>query len=262
MRGQRVRGKKFACVFVVGVAVFLFSPLLLMVLFSFHSEPRMSFPFSGVSLRWYADIFSDVEVLRGIRNSAIIAIIVSILCTVLALLASLGILALKQRTRGAFYLMAMIPMSLPSLLYGIGLIVLLGLLSIPSGFVPVIIGHTTLALPFVFLILNSALERFGFSMVEAARDLGATGMYAFRTVTLPIIRPGVVGAMLLAMSLSIDEFIVTFFTAGSDKTLPLVMYGRLNMKLDPSLDAIGTVLLVMTSALAYMSARQTAKELD
>ena len=125
----------------------------------------------------------------------------------------------------------------------------------------VIAGHVILALPFVFLIMGAALERFRFSLLEAARDLGAGTWTIFRTVTLPLLRPAVLGAMFLAMAISVDEFVIAFFTAGSQQTLPLVLYGRINLGVNPGLNAIGSVLLVVTMSLAFLAARTSVLEL-
>lgn len=117
-------------------------------------------------------------------------------------------------------------------------------------------------MPFVFLIVGSALERFQFSMLEAARDLGAGPFHAFRTITLPHILPAVVGAMLLAMAISADEFVVAFFTAGQAKTLPMLLYGRLNLGITPALNAVGVVLLVVTTLLAALAALSTRFQVE
>jgi spermidine/putrescine transport system permease protein len=106
-------------------------------------------------------------------------------------------------------------------------------------------------------VIGAALERFRFSLLEAAYDLGASHIRAFLTITLPLILPAVLGAMLLAMAISVDEFIIAFFTAGQQKTLPLLMYGRINQGIDPTLNAIGTILLLATTSLAFVSARKT-----
>ena len=106
-------------------------------------------------------------------------------------------------------------------------------------------------------MVGASLERFRFTLIEAAQDLGASRWHAFRTVTLPLILPAVLGAMLLAAAISIDDFVIAFFTAGQDKTLPLIMYGRVLKGIDPTLNAIGTVMLVLTTSLASMAARRT-----
>jgi spermidine/putrescine transport system permease protein len=119
------------------------------------------------------------------------------------------------------------------------------------------LGHILLALPFVLLTTTAALERFPFSLLEASRDLGASRLRAFWTITFPLILPAVVGAMLLAAAVSLDEFIIAFFTAGNDATLPLVIFARIRRVIDPSLNALATILLVGTTLLAYLGARTT-----
>ncbi|MBX3195048.1 MAG: ABC transporter permease [Microbacteriaceae bacterium] len=246
--------------YVGAVLLFLFAPLAIVVLFSFHSSPRMAFPFQGFSLRWYEEIFTDVEVVRAMGRSAIAAVTTGLVTAILGTLAGLGIVGLSSRTKGAVMFFAMIPMSFPALLFAIGLAVYYRELGVGFSLGATIAGQIIQSLPFVLLVISATLDRFRFSLIEAARDLGAGAFHAFRTITLPIILPAVLGSMLLAMALSADEFIVAFFTAGQDKTLPLIMYGRINIKLDPSINAIGTVLLVVTSALAFISARRTSKE--
>jgi spermidine/putrescine transport system permease protein len=123
-----------------------------------------------------------------------------------------------------------------------------------------ITGHVILAFPFAFLVLGAALERFHFTLLEAAKDLGAGAWTTFRTISLPLLLPALLGAMLLAMAISVDEFVIAFFTAGSQQTLPLLLYGRINLGVFPSLNAIGTVLLVISMALASLAARTTSLE--
>ena len=122
-------------------------------------------------------------------------------------------------------------------------------------------GHILLALPFVILTMNAAVSGFRWTLLEAARDLGASPWHAFRTVTFPLIRPAVEGAMLLSAAISLDEFIVTFFTAGNDTTLPLLVWSRIQRSVDPSLNALATTLLVATTILALLAARRTTVKL-
>lgn len=246
----------------VGVVLtFLFAPLLVIVLFSLHSVPRMSLPFEGVSTRWYREIFDDPLVVRAMWRSARAALMVGILTGVLGLSAALGMVGLRERARNAVMVAALFPLTFPLLLYAIGLAIFYREIGVGFSLWAVIGGHVVVALPFVFLIIGAALDRFRFSLLEAAHDLGAGPFHAFRTITLPLILPAVLGAMLLAMALSIDEFVIAFFAAGQEKTLPLVMYGRINQGIDPTLNAIGTVLLVATTSLAFLAARRTTKEI-
>lgn len=246
--------------FVVVVLLFLFSPLLVVVLFSFHDSTRMSLPFEGFSLRWYEDIFADVLVTRAFERTARAAVLTGLITGVLGLSAALAMVHFRVRVRATVLFLATLPMAFPVLLYSIGLAILYHEVDVGFSLNATIAGHVIVALPFVFLVIGAALERFRYSLLDAATDLGASRARAFFTITLPLILPAVLGATLLAMALSADEFVVAFFTAGQDKTLPLVMYGRLNSGADPSLNAIATVLMTVTTALAFISARRTTKE--
>ena len=243
--------------FVALVLIYLFAPLIVMVAFSFNSSPRLSFPFAGVSLRWYEEIFTDTLVLRAFRRSLQAAVATAGITGILGLLAALGILKVARRARGFILAISAAPLAVPGLLFSIGLAIMYRQVGFDRSIWAATLGHALIALPFVFLVVGASLERFRFTLIEAAQDLGATRWHAFRTVTLPLILPAVLGAMMLAAAISIDDFVIAFFTAGQDKTLPLIMYGRVLKGIDPTLNAIGTVMLVLTTSLAFMAARRT-----
>ncbi len=243
--------------FVAVVLVYLFAPLIVMVAFSFNSSPRLSFPFAGLSIRWYEEIFTDTLVLRAFRRSLQAAVVTAGITGVLGLLAALGILKIAKRARGFILAISAAPLAVPGLLFSIGLAIMYRQIGIGRSIWAANMGHALIALPFVFLVVGASLERFRFTLLEAAQDLGASRWHAFRTITLPLILPAVMGAMLLAAAISIDDFVIAFFTAGQDKTLPLIMYGRVLKGIDPTLNAIGTVMLLLTTSLAFMAARRT-----
>jgi spermidine/putrescine transport system permease protein len=221
----------------------------------------MSLPFEGFSFRWYEDIWNDELVRRAFGRTAQAAVITGLVSGFLALTASLALIRFRVRLRSTVLFVASLPMAFPVLLYSIGLAILFREAGVGFTLWGTIAGHVIIAFPFVFLVMASTLERFPYSLLDAASDLGASRTRAFFTITFPLILPAVLGSMLLAMALSADEFVVAFFTAGQEKTLPLVIYGRLTGGSDPSLNAIATVLIVVTTALAFMSARRTTKEM-
>ena len=257
-RARKIRRKPIgSAIFAAIVFFFLFAPLIVMVAFSFNSSPRLSFPFAGLSFRWYEEIFSDALVLRAFRRTAEAAVATALITGALGMLAALGILKIKERWRNVVLTTALVPLAVPGLLYALGLAVFYRQIGVPRNIWAATMGHALVALPFVFLVIGAALERFHFTLLEAASDLGATRWRAFRSITLPLIMPAVAGAMLLAAALSVDNFVISFFSAGQDKTLPLIMYGRVLKGIDPTLNAIGTVMLLLTTGLAFMSARRT-----
>ena len=256
-RGRRIRsiGPR---VFLVLLILFLFAPLFVVVLFSFNATASLSFPIPGFSLRWYDKVLDDREVVAALGRSAIAAFITGIAGGAIGILAALGIQGLPPRWKGVVQTIVLIPIATPALLLAIGIAIYFNRLGIKPPRLPMAIaGHVLLALPFVLLTMTAALERFRFSLLEAARDLGASRIRAFWTITFPLVLPAVLGAVLLAAAVSIDEFIIAFFNTGSDGTLPLVIYSRIRRVIDPGLNALATILLLATTLLAVLAARTT-----
>ena len=245
-------------IFLALLIVFLFVPLLVVVLFSLNATASLSFPIPGFSLRWYDKVLDDPEVVGALGRSAIAAFITGIVAGAIGILAALGIQGLPPRWRGVAQTVVLIPIATPALLLGIGLAIYFNRLGVKPPRLPMAIaGHILLALPFVLLTMTAALERFRFSLLEAARDLGASRARAFWTITFPLVLPAVLGAILLAAAVSLDEFIIAFFTTGTDNTLPLVIYSRIRRVIDPGLNALATILLIGTTLLAILAARTT-----
>jgi len=244
------------------VLVFLFAPLVVMVLFSFHSSPRLSFPIDGLSFRWYEDLVDDGQFVDAFRRTLTLGASTALVSGAIGLAAALGLARLGRRTRGTVLTLAAVPLAFPALLYALGLAFLYHQLGIGFSIWATLLGHVVITLPFTFLIIGAALERFRFSLLEAAQDLGASPLRCFWIITLPNVLPAVLGAMLLAMAVSVDEFVIAFFTAGQEKTLPMLLYGRLNLGVTPNLNAVGTILLLLTTVLALVSARRTTREVN
>jgi spermidine/putrescine transport system permease protein len=260
-RRRGTTGRVSARIYVGLVLLFLFAPLLIVVVVSFNSTPNMNLH-AGFSLRWYRQIAGDPLVVAAFGRTALAAVCTALISAALGLSGALGAVRLtKGRWRTAVFTIPLVPLAFPALLFGVGLATFYHSMGIGFSIWAVIAGHVILALPFVFLVMGAALERFRFGLLEAARDLGAGTFTIFRTVTLPLLRPALLGAMFLSMAISVDEFVIAFFTAGSQQTLPLVLYGRINLGVNPGLNAIGSVLLVCTMALAFLAARTSVLEL-
>jgi spermidine/putrescine transport system permease protein len=254
------RGAKLAAGFYVALVLcFLFLPLAIVVLFSFNHSPRLSFPFNGPSLTWYRTVFGDSEFTAAFRHSLFVGTVTALVAGLLGLTSALAIVRLGVRSRAVILGCALVPLGFPALLYAIGLVSFYRQIGLGYTLWGTIAGHIVISLPFAFLAIGAALDRFRFSLLEAARDLGASPWTAFRTITLPMILPAVIGAMLLAMAISLDEFVIATFTAGQTKTLPMLLYGRINLGVTPTLNVVGTVLLVMTITLAIISSRRTTR---
>jgi spermidine/putrescine transport system permease protein len=260
---SRRRGGRFhpwAVLYVSLVVFFLFAPFIVVVLISFNSSAAVQLPLAGLSLRWYRQVAADPFVLAAFARTALAAAVTAVVSGVLGLTAALGAIRLPQRWRTAVFTVPLIPLAFPALLYAIGLATFYHQIGAGFSIWATITGHVVLAFPFAFLVLGAALERFHFSLLEAAHDLGASRWMSFRTISLPLLLPALLGAMFLAMAISVDEFVIAFFTAGTQQTLPLLLYGRINLGVFPSLNAIGTVLLLISMTLAFLAARTTSLE--
>jgi spermidine/putrescine transport system permease protein len=226
--------------------VFLISPLVLVVLFAFTSRPQSAFPIEALSFRWWEAMIANPNFLPAFKNSLIVSGTVGIVSAIIGTMAALGLAQLDQRRAGAVAAILCLPLMMPPLVLGVALLSFYSRTRFPMGPQTVIMSHLLFALPFVVLVVYARLRNFDFRVVESARDLGASPLRAFFTVTLPIIRPTVVGAALIAMALSLDDFVITFFTIGKGMTLPTFVFSMIRTALTPAANAVGTLILAMT----------------
>jgi spermidine/putrescine transport system permease protein len=242
-----------ARIFVAAVLIYLFAPVVVTVLFSFTTSPRLSLPIEGLTLDWYHQAFGNPLFTTALTNTLWLALITAVVSVGLGLPFAFGLARLRGRARGPLLTASLIPAAVPALVLGLALAVFFTTLRQPPGLLPAVIGHILVALPFVILTLNARLETFDFTVLEAARDLGASPLRTFRDITFPLIRPSVLGAALLAMALSIDEFVVTWFTIGNQQSLPVLIWGLLRRGIDPSVNALATVVLFSLIALVVLA---------
>ncbi|CAN5614212.1 hypothetical protein BH23CHL8_BH23CHL8_06120 [soil metagenome] len=242
-----------AALYVGVVLVWLFAPVAVIVLFSFTTSPRMSLPIEGFTIDWYEKAFSAPLFARSLTNSLILAVVTAAVATSLGVSFAFGVARLRRGARAAAVTASLLPAAVPVLVLGIALAVLFRSVGFAPGLLNAAVGHVLIALPFVILTMNARLENFDFSTLDAARDLGATPLQTFRDVTFPLVRPSVLGAALLAMALSLDEFVVTWFNIGNLSTIPVLIWGLLRRGIDPSINALATTVLVALVALVVLS---------
>jgi spermidine/putrescine transport system permease protein len=226
--------------------VFLYLPLAIVVLFSFHESGAVSFPFTGFSLRWYRETLGDEIFRNTLWNSTVVAISVSVVTLLVGTAAAYGLTRCTPRLRAPLALLFFLPITLPGLFVGIALLVYFARLDVQLSLTTVAIGHFVYVFPYFLLVAKAAFDRLDPALEEAAADLGASPWRIFRKVTLPLIWPVLAAATALAFALSFDEFIITFFIIGPDSTLPMFMYSRLHRTVDPSINVVSTLLLAVT----------------
>jgi spermidine/putrescine transport system permease protein len=228
--------------------VALHLPVLVLVAFSFNAS-RYSVAWTGFTLDWYRLLLDRPDILQGLRASLVIGLVATLVSTFLGTLLALGLHRLgagraRRNVEAALYL----PIVTPEIVAGISLLALFALLGIPLGLTTVAIAHITFCIPFVTVVVLARAAGMDRGLEEAALTLGAPPRVAFWRVTVPQLLPGIVAGALLAFTLSFDDFLITFFTAGpGSTTLPLVVYGMVRKAVEPTINAVSTVVLVVTT---------------
>ena len=239
------------------VYAFLYVPLAIVVMYSFN-DSRLNAEWVGFTLYWYKALLSNQEMLTAARNSLVIAICASLSSTILGTMAGLAI----HRYKWKFLpVLVFTPVAMPEILLGVSLLLFfLQVLNITLGMVSIIIAHTTFCIGFVAIIVRARLQAMDDSIFETARDLGTSPWQTFRLVTLPLIAPAVVAGALMSFTLSIDDFIITFFTKGvGEPILPIQIYTMIKVAVTPEVNAISTLLMLLTLLIIILAARLEAR---
>ncbi|WLS05909.1 ABC transporter permease [Shinella oryzae] len=230
------------------VAILLLAPTLVVIPMSFNGNKSLAFPPVGFSWQWYENFFSSPDWTTSFSNSLIVAIIVAVVATVIGTLAAFGVSRAAARAGGLLRALLITPMVVPGVVLAIGIYAVYldtHLVGTVTGFV---LAHTMLAIPFVLIAVQASLEVFDRRLETAASSLGAGRLTVFRTVTLPLILPGVLSGALFAFITSFDEIIVALFiTSPYLKTLPVQIYTSITRDADPTVAAVGTLLFLATS---------------
>lgn len=240
-------------IFAALVSLFLLAPMVLVVLFSFGRSHLTTFPMGGLTLDWYRSLFDWTQFWTALRTTAIITGTVGIVSTLTGTLAALGLIKVREKYAGVAIAALSLPLMLPPLVIGLALLTAYSLVGMRLGMTSVILAHLVFTQPFVIAVVNARLRGVDYSAVEAARDCGAGPLRAFLTVTFPQIRPSVIGGALIAMALSLDDFVITFFTLGGGNTLSTLLWGMLRTTVDPTINAVGTIIIVLTVGMTALA---------
>ncbi len=231
---------------------FLYVPLAIVVVYSFN-DSRLNAEWVGFTLDWYDKLFHDQDMLTAAGNSLVIALTASAVSTVLGTMAGLALYRYQTRL---LQVLVLAPIAIPEILMGVSLLIFFVFLDFTLGLVSVTLAHITFCIGFVAIVVRARLAGMDESLTEAARDCGASPWEAFRYVTLPLIMPGVIAGALMAFTLSIDDFVITFFTAGAGTvTLPLQIYSMIKIAVTPEVNAVSSLLMLLTLALIIIAAK-------
>lgn len=241
-----------------GVIAFFYLPIAALVLKSFNSS-RYSPEWNGFTLKWYERLFQRDDILAALLNSLKVALMASSAAMILGTCAAFALHRYKSRLQDAHRVMVNVPLVLPDILMGMSLLLLFIAAGVSLSLATVTVAHITFCLSYVTLVVLARLQDFDPNIVEAARDLGATRLQAFRKITLPILFPGILAGGLLAFTLSIDDYVVTFFVKGpGSDTLPTLVYSMIKKSKElPVINALSTLMLLFTFLLVFASQRLT-----
>jgi len=252
--------KPAAKVYTALILLFLFAPILILLVFSFNESKSLSV-FSGFTLYWYRELFRDAETLKAVRNTLMLAVSASLSATVMGTAAAVGIHRLRSRyLKTVLNTVTDIPMINPDIITGISLMLMFVFVGRLFGaatslnFGTMLIAHITFSLPYVILQVLPKLQQMDQSLPEAAMDLGCTPFGAFAKVELPEILPGVVTGLIMAFTLSLDDFVISYFTAGNGfQTLPIRIYSMTKKTVTPKMYALATIIFFVILALLLVS---------
>jgi spermidine/putrescine transport system permease protein len=238
-----------------GVFAFLHVPILVLVAFSFN-DSKFSASWVGFTFDWYYRLLERPDILRGLKASLIVGGASTLISVALGTLVSLALARHRFRGRTAFEGFLYVPIVTPEIVVGISLLILFALVQIPLGLTTIVIAHVAFSLSFVVIVVLARLEGMDQNLEEAAMILGADEITTFWKVTVPQLWPGILSGALLAFIMSFDDFVITSFVSGSgSSTLPIVVYGMVRRNIEPSINAISTIILLVTTALIYLADR-------
>jgi spermidine/putrescine transport system permease protein len=231
--------------------VFFYAPLVVLVVFSFNSSKTLHW--EGFSLRWYNDLFfHSRDLWKAFLNSVIIALTSSVLATVMGTLGAIGMYWYRFKFKKYVEVASFLPLILPEVIIGVSLLILFALVGIKLGLITIFIAHATFNLPYVVLIVTSRLDEFDHSIIEAAYDLGARETDALLRVIVPVSMPAIIAAFLVSLTLSLEDFVITFFVAGpGSSTLPLHVYSMIRFGVSPVINALSVILIAGSILLAF-----------
>jgi spermidine/putrescine transport system permease protein len=240
--------------FSLAVYLFMFTPVAVVVLLSFNSSQFGGFPIEGLSLRWFETLANNDAVMRAFRTSLMLGILTAVIATTIGILACLALIRHSVVGQNFFNMLLISPVLVPETVLAVGLLLFMRWLDQPRSFAMLLMGHVLLALPFVVLVVQARLIGIRRVYEEAARSLGANPLQTFFEVTLPLLMPAVFAGMLFAFTISFDNITATLFwrPAGME-TVPTQIFGMLRHSISPEINALGTVMIVITVGLPLLA---------
>ena len=231
--------------YVAIVMAFLYAPILVLIVFSFNKSKSRG-AWTGFTLSWYQRLFTNEAIIQSLINTLVVALISSVLATVIGTLAAIGIRNMGRLSRSVVMNVTYMPVINPEIVTGVSLMLLFAGVQLEFGFVTLVLAHITFNIPYVILNVMPKLRQMDVSVYEAAQDLGCSPMQAFFKVVIPEIMPGMLAGFLMAVTYSLDDFIISYFVTGpTSQTLPITIFSMTRRKVSPEINALSTIIFVV-----------------
>ncbi len=252
--------KSLQRLWLVLVFAFLYAPIGVLIAYSFNSSKSRTV-WTGFTLDWYKKLFHNEEIIKSLGTTLIVALIASVLATVLGTMAAIGIRNMKKGTRTVIMNVTYMPILNPEIVTGVSLMLLFVFAGIEFGYITLILAHVCFCTPYVILNVLPKLRQMDTSLCEAAMDLGCNGRQVYRKVIIPEIMPGILTGFLMSLTYSIDDFVISYFTYGAEsQTLSITIYAMTRRKVSPEINALSTIIfLVVLTVLLIMNITEVQK---
>lgn len=246
---RMISGWSLIRLYTILIYMFMFAPIVVVVVLSFNPEQFGSFPMKGFSLRWFVKLAQNQSILTAFKNSLLLGSLTAVVSTVFGILASLAFVRYNFPGKNTLNTLLLAPIMIPEVILGVALLLFIRWLQQPKSFALLVIGHVVLTLPYVLLIVQARLGGIKKEYEEAAQSLGANPFQSFKEVTLPLLTPAIMAGMLFSFTISFDDITATLFWAtAQNQTVPVKIFGMLRNSISPEINALGTVMIVLTIA--------------
>ncbi|WP_025641854.1 ABC transporter permease [Schnuerera ultunensis] len=255
-------GRILRRIYTFSIFLFLYAPIIVLIVFSFNNSKSRGV-WNGFTFKWYVELFKDVEVLKALYYTLLIAVLSSIISTIIGTFAAIGIYGMPGISKKIILNLNYLPVLNPDIVTAVSLMTLFRFLRIEFGFITMLLSHITFSIPYVILSILPKLKQMNKHLAEAAMDLGATPFYALRKVVIPEIMPGIVTGALLAFTLSVDDFVISFFNKGAGVTnLSITIFSMARRGINPVINALSTLMFAGLLVLLLIINSRSSKSIS
>ncbi|MCI6676552.1 MAG: ABC transporter permease [Clostridiales bacterium] len=237
---------KLPSIYLALLLILMYLPIIIVVVYSFN-ENKLTAIWSGFSLKWYEKLFQDKSLMEALKNSLMLGLFSCLNASVIGIIGAVGMARVDYKTKGVVEYLSMLPIMIPEIILGMVFLAFFSMLHLPFGMTTLVIAHTTFCIPYIYMMVKARLVGMDPSLLEAARDLGASEVRAFFDVTLPLIMPAVASGALLAFAMSFDDVVISVLVTNAKiNTLPIKVFSRIKFGVSPEINALSTIMLSVT----------------